>query len=489
MTTRPSCFVKAPLSSGSSLMLILLLMIFTPPTGCGFGLEPPPSSSSSSSSSSSLHLLNRLIHNLTSVPHHHATLLLFHAPHSCPLSTAYLPEFNKLQALLHSHNVTNVTLMEIDTHQHPQLTKTFQITTVPYTALLTPANWYRYRQGEQIINAPPPNRYTGYLAALPTLEWLNAELNLSLTVKPLITSLTTPSQLQEKCTHARISCLVLFYAPWCGHCEEFMRYYVDVGAHFAERDDVLVARFDADKAEHRAYLASRTAYNVTGFPTVQLFPASFEDHPGQKPLVFRGERSPARVIDFVTAPSSYEAESSALRWLRDSPEAASLMAPKEGEDSDENVANRIFVDAHERASQKNWHDALRLLLLLKETPHLRKTGTASSRQMWNLLDNVKFNIEQEEKGGVDDDNEEELEQQQQQQLEMEEMPPPPPLPTDDDELETVRWYTHDARHVASGDAWYPASFPFTRRSLTPWWLAPAEHDDTCESPDGHNLLL
>lgn len=409
-------------------------------------------------------------------------VVLFHAP-TCALCTSYLPQFRDAARRATATNGTR--FVTVNTNAHKKLAATFAIRNVPYTAILTPESWYRVQRGETIINAPPPVRYNGYLAAAPTLEWINTELAgdprwTPVPVRPFITSLETPSDLETKCaTPTNVTCLVLFYAPWCHHCEDFLRYYVDVGAHFADVPDVLVARFDADKAEHRAHVAA-AGYNVTGFPTLQLFPKAFAMHPNRRPIVFKGERSPARLIAFAETPSSYEAEAEALRWVHEDPEAAAMREMLDDELSDENVANRIFNEAHNLAGNQDWHASLRLLLLLKETPSLRKTGTASSKHMWNLLDNVKHNIEIGGKHDALDDGGGDFAEGAEEENAL---PPPPDdgEDVDDDPPETVRWTTFDARYTLTGDDWYPSGFAITRRDLTPWWTRAAPRaDDMCD---------
>lgn len=94
--------------------------------------------------------------------------------------------------------------------------------------------------------------------------------------------------------------LVEFYAPWCGHCKQFAPFYLEVGAHFSFDDSVRVARLDVDT--HRD--AARR-YNVTGLPSLQLFPKGYKT----RGLHFKGsERKPADIISFVKSPQVYLVE-------------------------------------------------------------------------------------------------------------------------------------------------------------------------------------
>mmetsp|Transcript_32065 Transcript_32065/g.102137 ORF Transcript_32065/g.102137 Transcript_32065/m.102137 type:complete len:135 (+) Transcript_32065:1096-1500(+) len=63
------------------------------------------------------------------------------------------------------------------------------------------------------------------------------------------------------------------------------------------------------------------------------------------------------------------------------------------------MAGEMFHEAWELAhTHGRWEAALEALVTIKETGWLRSTGPGSSPQMWNLLDNVKYNLEQQALG-------------------------------------------------------------------------------------------
>jgi len=83
--------------------------------------------------------------------------------------------------------------------------------------------------------------------------------------------------------------LLEFYAPWCGHCKNLEPTYKSVGEHFANNENIVVAKIDATAN----YIDP--AYKIEGFPTIKFFPA------GDKTdvLSYEGTRTLDDIIEFV----------------------------------------------------------------------------------------------------------------------------------------------------------------------------------------------
>jgi protein disulfide-isomerase A1 len=73
--------------------------------------------------------------------------------------------------------------------------------------------------------------------------------------------------------------LVEFYAPWCGHCKSLAPKYEELGKNFADTPSVVIAKVDAT--------ANDTPADISGFPTLILYPASDKAHP----VTYNGERT------------------------------------------------------------------------------------------------------------------------------------------------------------------------------------------------------
>jgi protein disulfide isomerase len=82
--------------------------------------------------------------------------------------------------------------------------------------------------------------------------------------------------------------LIKLYAPWCGFCKQLAPVYEEVGEHFAGRDDVIIAKMDAD-----ANSMTDARYIVTGVPTLFLQTSSGEAVP------YTGEHTKEALIAFV----------------------------------------------------------------------------------------------------------------------------------------------------------------------------------------------
>ena len=100
--------------------------------------------------------------------------------------------------------------------------------------------------------------------------------------------------------------MLLFYAPWCGHCKALHPKYEEVAKKLkAKNPKLLLAKIDATENEVENI-------NISGFPTVKFYPGNKKN---KAPLDYDGDRTVEDIIKFIktnaATPIVYDEETKA----------------------------------------------------------------------------------------------------------------------------------------------------------------------------------
>jgi len=89
--------------------------------------------------------------------------------------------------------------------------------------------------------------------------------------------------------------LIMFYAPWCGHCKKAKPEYTRAAANFADDSKVMFAAMDCTKPDNQKTCSQN---DVTGYPTFKYF------NYGKNPQKYMGGRLQNNFIAFMENPNN-----------------------------------------------------------------------------------------------------------------------------------------------------------------------------------------
>ncbi|XP_023938732.2 protein disulfide-isomerase A5 [Bicyclus anynana] len=231
-----------------------------------------------SADSSVLHLTGDIFDSVLAKADH--ALVVFYAPW-CGHCKRIKPEFEKAAAKIKEQKI-NALLAAVDATKEPELASRFGVKGYP-TLKYFQKGEYKYdaghaRQEQQIIDfikspqEPPP-------PPPPEKPWREED-----SAVRHLDAATFKSTLR-KIKHA----IVMFYAPWCGHCKSTKPEFTQAADEFA---DELIVAFAAVDCTQQQELCSN--YDVKGYPTLKYF--NYFDKLVQD---YNGGRKKADFVSFI----------------------------------------------------------------------------------------------------------------------------------------------------------------------------------------------
>lgn len=86
--------------------------------------------------------------------------------------------------------------------------------------------------------------------------------------------------------------LVMFYAPWCGHCRKLEPVMDEVAQFYKDKSPVTIVKVDATR-----FVKTASHFEIKAYPTVKFIS-------GKKIINFSGERRKSDIIDFISKADS-----------------------------------------------------------------------------------------------------------------------------------------------------------------------------------------
>ncbi|CAF3708791.1 unnamed protein product [Rotaria sordida] len=218
-------------------------------------------------------------------------LVMFYAPW-CGHCKSLKPELIKASIDLHDQQ-SNAIIAAIDSTKSPKLSKQYKIEGFPtmkffskqfvvfFCYLISRDGKYAFETNERTADKivaflkdpkePPP----------PEPEWSEQETDVVHLNEENFKTLLKKKK----------SALVMFYAPWCGHCKKAKPLYTSAAAKFKDNPKVMFSAIDCTKQRPIC-----KEYEVPGYPTIKYF------NYGKYIAEYGSDRTEEAFVEFMTNP-------------------------------------------------------------------------------------------------------------------------------------------------------------------------------------------
>jgi len=125
-------------------------------------------------------------------------------------------------------------------------------------------------------------------------DWRDSKLERHIKSKEIPTNQTDSTYilvgktLEENVNNTEKDVVVIFYAPWCKHCKEFMPIFDNLSKKLKNLPNLMMAKFDAHYNE-------ASLISVQYYPTVVMWKADDKSNP----IIFSEERNEENLLKFL----------------------------------------------------------------------------------------------------------------------------------------------------------------------------------------------
>ncbi|PAA59099.1 hypothetical protein BOX15_Mlig007898g1 [Macrostomum lignano] len=126
-----------------------------------------------------------------------------------------------------------------------------------------------------------------------------------------VTHLANQAEMMQLFKRTRVPVLLMFYAPWCGHCKRLKPEYASAAA---ETKDTVLAAMDVDREENAGI---RQAFNITGYPTIIYIK-------GNEPIPYGGTFTKDGILSWLKNPTPPKAPEPEKDWAEEAPDVKFL---------------------------------------------------------------------------------------------------------------------------------------------------------------------
>ncbi|KAG4096859.1 disulfide isomerase-like 2-1-like protein [Neocallimastix lanati (nom. inval.)] len=208
-------------------------------------------------------------------------LVKFYAPW-CGHCKRLAPVYEEL-ATAYEKDSDKIIIAELNADDEKSIAKKFDIKGYP-TIKLFPAN------------TETPVDYSGDRSLESFVEFIEKETGIKAKIPKVHSNIVVLNSgtFDEAVFAPNVNALVLFFAPWCGHCKNLAPTYEKIATDYLNEKNVLIAKIDATENETLAQ-----KYDVHGYPHLVFFDGKKKLEEGYEPEVYEGDREEEDFVEFL----------------------------------------------------------------------------------------------------------------------------------------------------------------------------------------------